>query len=113
MEEVTADPTDALLCRCLLTDAELQDAESRYPGYIRLREHGRYGARLTVFGEEIHYNLIGGDVRDFESWQRRDPSIFPEQLQKLARHRAAEAILGVRENHRQATARRRKRKLHK
>ncbi len=110
-ESLVTDPTEVLLEGYLLNTDELQDAEARYPGYVRLGSHGRYGAVVTVAGNEVHYNLIGGDTRHFGEWHRLDTREIPELLQRLARHRAAEAVLGVRLDHALAVERKRKRKI--
>ncbi|MEY4747088.1 MAG: hypothetical protein RLZZ416_137 [Candidatus Parcubacteria bacterium] len=88
---------------------ELADAESEFPGFVRLISVTRFGAILEVRTEEW---VFVEDEGAFYLRSKMDPERVPAALFRLAFLRAREAVAAVREGHARASARKRARTGH-
>lgn len=94
----------AALLEHLLSDEVLGYCEETYPARIRLLASTRKRATLRVGGSLVVYQLsdrlgkIGlvAETQDADAFRRDDPDLWA-----LSFHRAAEAILAVRNGHKE------------
>lgn len=103
---------NTLLREKLLMQEELAAAEVVHAGTIALLSVGRYGARLNANGTIIEFKLMEPEGEDDHLGivQRYLPYGMSEELIALAWHRAAEAMLAVRQGHMEFNKRRKARK---
>ncbi len=91
---------------------ELAAAEVVHAGTIAILSAGRYGARLNVNGVVLEFRLVEPEDADeyFELIQNHQFYLINDELLALSWHRAAEAILAVRQGHTEFNKRRKARK---
>ena len=107
--------SDMELRSYLLTDEELALAEAANPGVVRIKTAGRYAVRLRVGTHTLGFNLkkYPNGEKEFGIATSTMSGEMPSLLSSLVWHRAAEAILAVRQGHLEYRLERQKRKASK
>jgi len=99
MTDFVTHEKDDLLREHLLINHKLTDAETMYPGCIRILSTGRYHARIEVDGTGWEFKIVEVKLNEFKLLSRFPRDIYPSVLWELVWHRAAEAMLAHRKGH--------------